>query len=399
MSRPGYYNLLILSVLLLTGVFCSSVFANAWDQNIIGVRGQSMGSAFTGISNDSSAIYYNPGGLTAIEDGVWDAEASALIILSGFKYVDPTDKEHESTETALIPGIFAATSSGNLSYGIGIYAPYGGGSVVYDDFFAPGYNFEATAALLAITPSIAYQIMPNLSAGIGLSVYYGIVNLLVFSPMGGGMEVDNEFSGIAGFGGNIGIMFNATEELDIGISVKSQVPVSLEGTITVGSTETDAEIEFTLPYYLTFGLGYQLTPELLIGFDFWYMLWSGMDEQVITSDGSETKMKTHYKDSFNAMLGAEYTLSPEMKVRGGIKLEKAIVEDEGVSVFSNCESDRLFFIVGAGYGITKAIELSLMLGYVHGLEKEIDTSVGGDSIPGTYSQGHKLITLGVRGKF
>ncbi len=405
MSKNKILMIFCALLFIITG-FSENVYSNAHDQNNIGVRGIAMTSAFTGISDDASAIYYNPGGLVNIEDGMWNIEGSVLTIFSGFKYVNTTgatDKEFESTEMANIPGVFAATSSGDLAYGIGLYAPFGGGSAVWKDVNGPGYNFEALAAFLAITPSIAYRVIPDLSVGLGVSAYYGMMELN--NESASAMEqMEVAYSSLAGYGFNLGIMYKASDELNIGLAIKSPISIGIEGTHTMMGDDYDSEIEFTLPWYWVIGVGYQVTPDLLIDIDFWYMKWGNMDKLTLNWDdsdpitaftGDKVEMKTYYQDSIAAMLGAEYTASKELTIRGGLRYEQQVSEDKAVSINSNCDIDRITLSVGAGYNITESVEAALSLAYVHGMEKEIDASVTGGT-PGKYSQAHKFLTIGIR---
>ncbi|MCU0821894.1 MAG: outer membrane protein transport protein, partial [Spirochaetes bacterium] len=261
----------------LTSVACiaaltGDAFANAFDQNNIGMRGVAMASAFTAVADDATAVYYNPAGMTAIKDGTWNYDADLIIIFSEFMWEDPAGEHHKSDEMVYIPGAYAATSSGDLSYGIGIYAPYGGGGVKYDN------GFEATIAYFAVTPSVAYKITPEFSAGVGLSLYYGIMEM----TMPGNADV--KFNGISGWGWNAGLMYRATDVLNIALSVKSQVPIKMTGDATLTSGvpaidgDYDGEAEFKFPFYYIAAIAYKLTPDILIDVDFWYMQWEKMDK-------------------------------------------------------------------------------------------------------------------------
>ena len=390
MFKNKFFILLYL-LLICTACVTGNALANGFDQNNIGLRGRAMASAFTGVSDDATAIYYNPGGLTSIKDWTWNYNAELIIIFSESLWEDTAGKEHKSDKTVYIPGLFAATSSGDLSYGIGIYVPYGGGSVKYDT------GFEATIAYFAATPSIAYKITPTLSAGLGLSVYYGILDMTL--PPGVvqlmPVKVKIAFSGISGWGWDGGLMFKPTSELNIGLSVKSQVPIKMKGTADAMGSEYDAEAEFTLPYYYIAGIGYKITPDILIDVDFWYMQWSKMDKISLTVKdvmGTDLKhpLKTYYGNSYDAMIGIEYTASAQLRINAGCKYEKQVAsKDEGVNIILNCETDRYTFVAGIGYLMIENLEMVMNFAYIMGVKYKVDT--------GTYSQAHRAIALGVRG--
>ena len=66
-----------------------------------------MASAYHGIADDGSAVYYNPTGLALIENGEMNVEGYAYVIFSKFRYEMTTPAgtaKHESTEKVVVPG-------------------------------------------------------------------------------------------------------------------------------------------------------------------------------------------------------------------------------------------------------------------------------------------------------
>ncbi len=376
----------------ITFCFSGSVFANALDNNSIGVRGMAMCSANTGIVNDATAIYYNPGGLTSIKADTLNIDANGLFIFPNYKYEEPGGDEYISTKQIIIPGLHTAYSLDSLGFGIALHIPYGGGGVLFEDY-PVGYDFESYVALAALSPSIAYKILPNLSAGLTLSVYYGMLTLKALDQNFG--EVDLETSGIAGYGGNLGIMFKASDEMSIGISIKSKVDVEMEGILKAFGSENDANVSFTLPWYYIIGMGYKITPELLISADFWYLQYSTMDERKLKVELGgvtlEEKQKTYYNDGITAMVGIEYNAMPELDIRGGIKFEQGMLDNEHITVDRIMDSDRYTFSLGSGYHVNENIELGLVLAYAYAKEE-----ISSGENKGTYSQNHMSITVGIR---
>ena len=56
-----------------------------FDNSAIGLRGNSMASAYHGIADDGSAIYYNPAGLALIDNGEMNIEGYTNLIFTKFK--------------------------------------------------------------------------------------------------------------------------------------------------------------------------------------------------------------------------------------------------------------------------------------------------------------------------
>jgi long-subunit fatty acid transport protein len=152
-----------------------------------------------------------------------------------------------------------------------------------------------------------------------------------------------------------------------------------------------------MPWYYVAGIAYRILPELLIDFDLWYMTWSNTDRITITAKdvdlqgGRDVKsvIQTYYKNSIDAMIGAEYLVNKKFTLRAGIKYEEQVPHDDrGVNISLNCETDRYTVTIGAGHRIIEQIELNLSFGYLYGVTNRVDS--------GTYYQSHKSVTAGVR---
>lgn len=203
---------LFLSGILILGA-AQLGFAGALSNNMVGVRASSMQSAFTGVADDSSAVFYNPAGLAAKAKDNWDAQVYAWLSSDNLT-ITPTGGEAVKSSTgAVVPGFFISKKMDNLGFGLGIYAPYGGGSYLYKDIPAPGFETSSSFGAFAITPAFAYQFSPSFSAGLGVSAYYGAIlqkvkNSLAPDDPFTNMEIN--LSGLAGYGFNAGILFKAT---------------------------------------------------------------------------------------------------------------------------------------------------------------------------------------------
>ena len=69
--------LVIFLGVVVTIVDAGKTFGGAFDNSVIGVKGFALGSAFTGIADDASAVYYNPAGLAFGVNNDWNAEIYA----------------------------------------------------------------------------------------------------------------------------------------------------------------------------------------------------------------------------------------------------------------------------------------------------------------------------------
>lgn len=342
-------------LLIMIGLTANIVHAGALDNGAQGGRAIGMAFAQTGLADDAMAVYYNPAGLAMLGD-----DKHHLELYSSFGWLSakvlPTGAEYESNTVSIIPGLAAGRKIGKLGYGLGLNIPYGGGGVKYSDFPVADSNYESGMGVLAITPSIAYQLSPQFSLGLGVSAYYGTMtsksDTIFFIPMVGTqlITIETAYSGIGGFGANVGALFKPTEQLGIGVNARIPVTMKLKGTITSGTTEQDSELEFKLPMYVTTGLSLQVLPKLLTTADVWYMSYEQTDKFSSTTDGTTTEMETHFKNCVNASLGLEYLLSDPVALRLGLAYSQSGTDDEGLSL-GNPDVDKFVMTIGVGYTI------------------------------------------------
>ena len=173
-QRPPaqFASLSVARVAVVLAIVCAPMTARAqgFGINEIGTCAASRGFAVTGSPcNDASAIYWNPAATTGLTG--WSAYVgSAFIDIKGSFTQDTTFRTYDAdAPMAVVPHLFlnyhAANSS--LSYGLGVYVPYGLTSQWSDNF--PG-RFEAQKSSIQtiyFQPNVAYQLGSRWSIGGG----------------------------------------------------------------------------------------------------------------------------------------------------------------------------------------------------------------------------------------
>ena len=266
--------------ILVFALVSTAVASNGTQIGTVGAKSTSMGSAFRGLSDDWSAAFFNPAGITQF--GKWNIGISAGYIMprgSFQAYPYPTlpsaaqitEKVNASDRNFLVPalGIFYKATE-KLSVGLGVYAPFGLGTE-WDLYKVPaGYgNAKAISKekesfsdhqVIDIQPTVAYKLSDKLSIGLGVSYIWGKMVLdqvkLVPNPLAanwaqiGGIpillglsttpwpwntdmnriiaESNLDGSGTA-YGANLGILFKPFEKLSIGVSGRYSTDLKLKG--------------------------------------------------------------------------------------------------------------------------------------------------------------------------
>jgi len=268
-------------VLLIAG----SVFASGVALTGIGARATALGGNYRAISNDWSAMFWNPAGLSQIK-GFHVGGSFELVTPASKVTLNPYDLPfgvYKSEEFENEPKTFPIPAAGfvygteKMSFGLSFFAPFGLGAkwdamntAAYNPAY-PEFDFEDDLKVIDIHPTFAYQVNDQLSVGLGVSVV--LTNILirkptttpnplladsasaplkagVLSPLGLADPIYNyiltetklEGDG-TGFGLNFGLKYNVTECLSLGLSGNYYNDVSLDGKIS--ATTYFAQIDQT----------------------------------------------------------------------------------------------------------------------------------------------------------
>ncbi len=369
MKKPAMFFL----PLLLGCTLCVSVqnsLAGGFDQGVQGARASAMGTAFVGLADDASAIFYNPAGTALLErkQGIHAAaHYTGTYLLYRFPEGRTSPSGQDSGRAYLaggIPHIFYYRQFGRFCAGAGVYVPIGGvaGSWGRDVF---GFDMTQMMAMVSLTPSVSFAITPKLSIGAGLNIYAGIMKaettfsqlpLGLFLPDLAAQLPDDEkylplelkqkqtLTGIA-LGWNAGILYKPFRWLSMGASVRgpgldpvlsgpADIIVYLADPLAI-YLHSRAEMRFRLPYLVTWGVAVRPIPNLVLLADGQFNGWSRTDTLDLTFDGfnippafkqiiktiginlNHQPTPTNYKDTVKFMVGGEYTFLERYSARLG----------------------------------------------------------------------------------
>jgi len=363
--------------------FVVNVFGGGFDNPAIGLKAVGLGTAFTGIADDATAIHYNPAGLVFSDKNTWQVEMYTYLVELNYHYSE-TSVSDNSSEISIIPGLFISKRYEHWAFGFAYYVPYAGGGTAYSNFLGRDYDLESFVGFGAFTSVVSYGLCSKLAVGVGLSVYMG------------GMErkeglVKMEYDGLAGYGGHIGFMYKPAEEWSIGFTARTNVPIEMDGEARIAGTKYDSEIEFTFPSSFTLGFGYEHDPNLMFSVSFSYRLWGHMDKMTIKTEGRPVdELPTAYKNSWWIGAGIEYRMVGDLSVRTGLVFIGGATEAKGLDPETN-DVDQLTPNIGFAYNITRNMDADFNAVYINGLEEKYDSK--------KYDYRNLLFMIGLRFKF
>jgi long-chain fatty acid transport protein len=249
------------------------------------------------------------------------------------------------------------------SVGIGPNAGSGFGTT-YGNNWVGRYLLDEWSSLFAgIVPSAAYRVNDKLSIGGSLSLNYSrfTLNKAVFNGLN---QQDGEFELEAdgwAFGFVIGVLYEFTDNTRIGMTYRSKLEASNEGTpdfsnlsqarINIlnqaGIMNQEISVDTNQPQALLAGLfhdfenGWSMTIDtLLLDFSEWNIDNVTIGNTVITKDS------TDYQDIWACSVGADYKWKPKWNLRGGLLYASSGLEDEDRTMFSRYDA-----MWGIGFGV------------------------------------------------
>ena len=407
MKKKLFQGLVLLGLLTLTA---PTVFASGFaiiEQSVSG-----LGNAFAGgaaVAEDATTVFFNPAGMTRLEGQQFTAGAHVIVPSAKFTVTAaPTNaagapirdsagtpitsgsSAGDSGQTGVVPNLYYTNKLSNkLSIGLGINAPFGL-ATEYDKTWAGRYHaVESAVATININPNVAYQVNKQLSVAAGVSAQYIDVTL---SSMVDGSLIDGTFSSSPnkdifvenkaddwGFGFNLGMLYQFSENTRAGVSYHSEIEHKVEGEVTsqlpvamlpyaaLFQTQT-INGSITLPASVSVSLYHRLNDRLSLMGDVSWTGWSSFDKLVINFEGTGIATQTssttteNWKDTWRYAIGASFRASDALILRTGLAYDQSPISDE-YRTPRIPGNDRTWISLGAGYRFTQSINMDLA--YAH----------------------------------
>lgn len=378
MTRPFFPHV---RFLLLLSLFCLLIPSRSEGAGFAilqqGTGPMGQGNAFVAQADDPSAVFFNPAGITRLEGT--QAYLGATFIIPQITY-EGADGGFEDTVAKLYvtPHIyFTHQISPSVSLGLGIFSPFGLGTV-WDEKWEGRYLATYSSLTTAlINPNVAFK-RGRLSVSLGLDALAADLEIRRRFPLpvpfpDGGQKLTGD---TWGYGYNIGVLFEASERLNLGLSFRSKIDLSFDDAtarfdvpdpLTRIFPKTGASGDLTLPASVTGGVAYSPTKDLTIEFDLTWTGWSSYDEIKIGFDTpvgspptSVSRQPKYWRDVLAYRFGARYRLDERNTLRLGFIYDENPVPDRTFDP-QLPDADRLIYT--AGYDLRAGDRLTLGLAY------------------------------------
>ncbi len=351
-----------------------------------GARATALGCAFTATADDGSALFYNAAGLS-FQQGQ-SVQLDIIPIGPQFKFAEAAEYGSATGESVdkyyLSPGAYYThNDGGKTAFGVGVYAPFGLGVAWNngDTWIGRTVSHKVNIETVYVTPAVSYMAADGLALALGLDVATQHITLRKMTPypLDGSNAVDTKISGRSNmnvtpsFGvmyrpddkASFGLMYhwkktmkydNADTELrNIGVPGSGAADFAANLLTNFGGTaqRLDAKVnsELNLPWILSLGASYWLTPELRVEGNYVRYGWSNFQQLALNFDNAglnaaQGPLVFNYEDSWQVRFGAEYTVTPQVDLMVGYVHDKTPQPLSAVSPILP-DSDRNDYSVGA----------------------------------------------------
>ena len=249
------------------------------------------GNAFVATADNPSAMYYNPAGITQLEGQ--NFQVGSLFYLGiDADYESPSGASVKNNRYVIpVPqmGYVYTPESVPLSFGLGVYAPFGLGMEWPDNAPFASAGIQANITYITINPVVAWKILPCLSIAVGPTFNYSDAKLRqqVVAP-----PIQLRFTGSDwAYGYNAGILWQPLQQWSFGAKYFSQTSFDYKGDASFNPQapglpapfDTKAHLDF--PMIVAGGVSFRPTPDWNIEVDVDWTEWDRVKTVVIDNVG------------------------------------------------------------------------------------------------------------------
>lgn len=359
------------------------------------------GNAFVATADSAAAVFYNPAGLTQLDQA--EVQVGVYAIQLGNEIRTPTGTYRNKSEWQAAPHIYYAEPlSDRLAWGFGLNSPWGLGNEWGNDTPFRTVVTEARLAYVSATAALAYDVNDCFSLGASVSGNYADLTLeqgLGFLP---GDYLRFEGDGFS-LSGALSARWQPHEQHAFGLTLGSASSFELSGRVTSDLlSNQSADMEFMTPLRAAFGYSYRPAPGWNIEANIEWLDWDSLDS--LELDSAPVPVGTvdvpfHWKSMFIYEIGASYTTESGYRFALGYDYNSSAQTDANYNP-GVADADRHW--INAGFG-RESDGLSWFLAYQFGFSDDSVTgalpSAAGQTANGRYKARHHAVMLSCNYRF
>jgi len=361
------------------------------EQNASGLGNAYAGSA--AVAADASTIFFNPAGLTLLPGTQVVIAGAGIDIQTQFNGTAsqtqfppsppaPPGTVPLGTNTggnaggwSFVPSFyFSAPVGDRWAVGVGVGAPFGLKTDYEANWMGRFLGIESEVKTVNINPSVAFKVNDTVSLGAGINWQQAKATLTNATLIGLSTEgLTTLDANDDAWGWNVGALFKLSPDTRVGVSYRSALNYTLNGSVTTttstgsvvsaGTFPATADIKF--PDMALLSMTQQLGEKWQLLGDVQYTHWGTIGTiNVVNANTGKTadQLALNFEDAWRIALGVNYSLSSDWTLRGGLAWDQSPVTDQNRTVRLP-DSDRYWVALGAQYKFGKGGALDF--GYAH----------------------------------
>lgn len=359
------------------------------------------GGASTARSGDPGAAWYNPAALA--DDGGVRLGIGVLAAFPSLRAeaMDGSWQTNSQSNVATPPHLNLSYAEGELAYGVSVGVPYGAGVTWPADWAGRHEILSTQLEVFRAGAFVAWRFGKLRVAG-GVHVDFARLRInrtLDFVDTEGDVKLDMTGNAI---GFDVAAFYQATPELDVGLSYKSRSSLAMTGgadftapdAFAVKTTDQHVATTVNLPDRIALGARWRAGKLSLLG-DLIVTLW-GVNQQTVIDfeidDTPDVIQTNRWSSTVGLRLGAEYALTQAVAARGGAFYDPSPAPAERLAPTSP-DSHRVGLTVGGSYRVAEGYTVDLFYEYMHILSRE---TMSMDNLAARYGGRAQMIGLGLR---
>lgn len=358
-----------------------------WEQNASGLGTAYAGSA--AVADNASTVFFNPAGMT---------QMTGIQLSAGVVGVGPSYTFNNSGTTgatggnggdaggwSAVPNAFLAYQlTRDLSLGIGISVPFGLATEYDSNWIGRAQSIKSEIRTVNYNPSLAYRLSDKVSLGFGVN--YQTIDAELTNA-GSRLKGDD-----SGWGWNAGALFALSPAMRIGVSYRSSIKYTLEGTAN-GTTPIQADLK--LPDVFILSVWQQVSDRWEAMGDLSYTRWNSVKSLNVvhrTLGVSLTNENFNYDNAWRFAWGAAYKATDTVKLKFGIAYDRTPVSDDDRSARVP-DNDRLWLSLGGQWSAGRYGKFDLGYTYIYLRDPSIAQNKNGTYLRGDYDANAHLLGL------
>lgn len=381
-KRLSYASMMRFSAMLTVCLFLLDTGLQAGGP-IHGAKAGGMGSAFSAVADDASAVAFNPAGLVNLKG--FQVYGGGVAVIPSTTYENESGQSERTKSKAFYPPyLYLSHDLGrkDLAIGLGLYSPFGIGGRYWDDDGLTRYvSIESTIATFCVNPVAAWRVKPWLSLAGGpcyllvKNTAKRMINQSQLSQPDAKFSTDGDGDG---WGYTLGGLISPAPGWSIGLYYRNEVKASLSGDAKItgiapqlqgafGGTsfKTNMSTDVTFPQAATLGIAWKPNERLTFAFDADWADWNCFEQQKLDFETevpaaglTDITVPMDWESSYMYSLGVDYRLTNDLSVRAGYMYGITQVPEDTLSPAAP-ESDSQCVSLGVGWKIQSNIWLDV----------------------------------------